>query len=215
MHHAIVVIGGDPPDPKVRPHLPSPAVVIAADGGLDHAIALGLTVDVVVGDLDSVSATALTAAEASGVVVERHPVAKDATDTELALDAARCRGAEAITIVSGGGDRLDHLLSTIALLGHPSLRDRRVDAWVGRAHLIRLRGPATAVIAGRAGELLSLLPIGGDAHGVTTTDLTYPLADEPLTVATSRGISNVLVGERASITVTTGSLLVILPEAIA
>ena len=64
------------------------AFVVAADGGADAALALGLHVDLAIGDFDSISAAGLAALERAGTRIERHPAAKDATDLELALDAA-------------------------------------------------------------------------------------------------------------------------------
>ena len=86
---AIVLAGGDPVATRIRDHLPADADVIAADSGLHLAGPLGLTVACVVGDLDSADPAAVDAAVAAGATVERHPVDKDATDLELAIDAAR------------------------------------------------------------------------------------------------------------------------------
>ena len=90
--------------------------VVAADGGLLRARALGLDVDVVVGDLDSVTPEALAAAEAAGARVVRHPPAKDATDLELALDEAAALGASRVLVVASAEGRLDHLLGLLLLL---------------------------------------------------------------------------------------------------
>src|SRR5919108_5036657 len=119
---AVVVSGGGAPSAEaVASVLPVPAgvFVVAADSGLDHALGLGLRVDVVVGDLDSVSATGLEAAAASGTAVERHPEAKDATDLELALDVAVARGARRILVLGPDGGRFDHVLAGAALLAAP------------------------------------------------------------------------------------------------
>ncbi len=114
---ALVVSGGIPPDAAEVGPLPAGAFVIAADSGLDHAAALGLSVDVLVGDLDSATAPAVRAAEAAGVQIERHPVNKEATDLELALEHALAIGARRVTVVSGGGGlRLDHHLAELVLL---------------------------------------------------------------------------------------------------
>ena len=109
----VVVASGAGPSVAV----PGTPTVIAADGGLDRATALGLDVDVVIGDLDSVSAGALAAAEAAGARVVRHPEAKDATDLELALDEAVRIGARRVLVVASAEGRLDHLLGSLLLLG--------------------------------------------------------------------------------------------------
>ena len=240
MDHAVVIIGGAPPDPRAvalvgamsgsMSRSPSAslsarssAFVVAADSGLDHARALGLDVDLVVGDLDSVSPGALAWAEHRAIPVERFPVDKDATDTELAVIAVVERGARHVVLLTGAGDRLDHLLSVVLLLGHPAFAGVVLEAWVGRAHLLRVVGPGTLVLPAAPGETVSLLPIGGPVHGITTTGLRYPLADETLAPATSRGVSNVVAAAvtpsvtsslTPSVTVTQGTLLVIRPEAL-
>jgi thiamine pyrophosphokinase len=210
----VVVIGGSPPDPRVVARLPDDRAVIAADSGLDYCGALGLMPDLVVGDFDSVSADALAAAAAAGIPIERHPVAKDATDTEIALDAARARGATAITVVAGGGDRLDHLLSFLLLLAHPSLAAIKVEAWVGDAHVDALQGPSRVDLDGPGGAIVTLLPVHGPAVGVTTHDLRYPLRAETLHPGTSRGVSNELQGRPAAVSLEHGALLVIVPRAL-
>src|SRR5262245_7771279 len=113
---AIVFAGSGVVAPGVRAQLPGGADVIAADSGLGGAHGLGVRVDLLVGDLDSVDAAAVEAAEADGTTVQRHPPEKDATDLELAIDAAVARGARRVTVVDGGGERLDHLLGNLLLL---------------------------------------------------------------------------------------------------
>src|SRR5829696_5858200 len=127
----VVFAGGDAVPPEVADHLPRDAYVIAADSGLDHARALGWPVDLVVGDLDSVSVAALTDARATGVAVEEHAAEKDETDLELALDAAVRWGATHVTVVGGHGGRLDHLLANILLLAAPAYASVVVDACTG------------------------------------------------------------------------------------
>jgi thiamine pyrophosphokinase len=211
---AIVLAGGDPVEPHVRTLLPDDAIVIAADSGLYQADRIGLAVDVVVGDFDSVDPSAVERARATGAVVERHPAEKDATDLELALDAARARGAEHITVVGGAGGRLDHLLANMLLLASPRFADVEIDAWPGDAHVAVVQGGRSPHgITGSAGSIVTLLPTGGDATGITTTGLQYPLGGETLPRGTSRGVSNVLVGEAASVVLEHGTLLAVQPFA--
>jgi thiamine pyrophosphokinase len=212
---AVVVIGGDRPHPRSVAHCPPGALVVAADSGVDHALALGLHVDLVVGDLDSASEEALTAAEAAGAVVERHPREKDAIDTELALEAALERGATRVVVLAGGGDRLDQLLAGLLLLAHPRFAGIAVEAWVGTAHVRVVTGPGEVEVVGEPDSLVSLLPAHGDVQGIVTDGLRYPLHGEMLGAGTSRGVSNELVGERATVRVSAGSLLVVRPYALA
>ena len=88
---AVIVIGGGAPDERRVRRAPGRAPRHRGRLRPGPARVLGLTVDLLVGDLDSVSATGLAAAEAAGTAVERHPPAKDATDTELAIAAALAR----------------------------------------------------------------------------------------------------------------------------
>lgn len=211
---AIIVTGGGAPDPRARDRLPE-GRVIAADSGLDHARALGLAVDLVVGDLDSVSPGAIGAARSAGVPVHQHPVDKDATDTELALIAALTGRPRRIVLVSGGGDRLDHWLATLAGLGHRRLAGvDELEAWVGPAHLVVVHGPGHAELTGRAGEVVTLLPLLGDCRGVRTDGLRWPLEGATLERGTSRGVSNEMVGESARVSVDDGVLFVIAPNAL-
>ena len=209
----VVVAGGEPPDARALAHVPAGATVIGADRGLEHALALGLEVSVGVGDFDSASAESVAAAEAGGVVIERHPAAKDATDLELALDAALELGPERILVLAGIEGRLDHLLGALLLLGSERYAAVEVDAVVGDSLLHVVRDER--VLEGRPGDLVSLLPLGGGAHGVRTDGLNFPLAGEALEPGTTRGISNVFADGTARVSVESGVLLAVRPGAIA
>jgi thiamine pyrophosphokinase len=208
----IVFAGSAPVAPALRSRLPERAGVVAADSGLRVADALGLHVDLLVGDLDSADPALVDAAIARGTVVERHPAEKDATDLELALDAARARGARRIVVVDGGGDRLDHLFGNVHLYGSPAFAGIDIVAYAGSARLAIARGGEAAVSAlGPPGSLLSLLPLGGPACGIVTDGLRYPLCDETLVPGTTRGVSNELTGDSGSVRLRTGTLLVVQP----
>lgn len=210
----IVIIGGQPPISAVTDSLPAYDFVIAADSGLHGAQALGLTVDVVIGDMDSVDESLLDEAELGGVIVKRAAQDKDATDTELALLYAAERGAKYIVVVTGGGGRLDHQIGVLNVLLHPRLVDIKVEMFWDTAQVLLLRGPGTAVIRGLHGETVGLLPIGGDAIGITTDGLAWPLELESIPNYSTRGVSNELVGNLASISLTLGHLLIVRPHAL-
>jgi thiamine pyrophosphokinase len=204
MRTVIVLAGGsDPPEALL---LPADVVVVAADGGADLAAGLGLTVDLVVGDLDSISAEASAGIER----VERHPVEKDATDLELALRAALCFGPERILVVGGAGGRLDHLLGGLLVLAADWLAGVRVDAQIGAAAVHVIRGERTLV--GEPGELVSLLAVHGPAAGVVTEGLVYTLRDETLVLGSTRGVSNVFAERVARVALGRGVLLGVRPS---
>ena len=203
----IVVSGGGRPD--VVPEVPTVVAVVAADEGVEYAAALGLHVDVAVGDFDSAPADAVEAARVAGARIERHPEEKDATDLELALEAALAFAPRRILVVGAAAGRLDHLLAGALALTAESLSGVQVDAGLGGAQLHVVRGERT--LTGEAGELISLLPVGGPAEGVTTEGLRYQLVGEALAPASSRGVSNVFAGTQARISVRRGVLLAIRP----
>ncbi len=207
----VVITGGDPLHGVALPAIPAGAPVVAADSGVDRAHELGLAVALAVGDFDSVSDAALDAAERAGAEVQRHPVAKDATDLELALAAALALEPrpDRLIVLGGHGGRLDHLLANALLLASDALRGVEVVAQMGHARVtvVRHRGELT----GEVGDIVTLLPVGGPACGVATEGLRYPLAGEDLAPGTTRGVSNQLVVPTAVVTLRAGVLLAVQP----
>ena len=184
-------------------------LVIAADGGARHAAALGRRIDRWVGDGDSIDADLLESLAANGVPIERAPTDKDETDAELALLAGIAADPARVTILGAlGGERLDHELGNVWLLAHPGLagRDARL---VGARTRIRLAGPGATPLGGRVGDLVSLLPFGGDVQGIVTTGLRYALRGESLIGGPTRGLSNVRDEPAAEIRIGEGRLLVV------
>jgi thiamine pyrophosphokinase len=220
--HALILADGDPPDAATLDgSWPGWSdgidLIVAADGGATYAEALGLrAIDLWVGDGDSLSPAALETLRRSGVPVELAAADKDESDTELAVLAAIDRGASRLTILGAfGGPRLDHALANVLLLAHPRLHDRSAVllAPTVRVTLIRAPGPdgrpALLSLAGRPGDLVSLLPLAGPAGGVTTSGLRYALDDETVEVGPARGLSNVRVESTATVSLRVGSLLVV------
>jgi thiamine pyrophosphokinase len=184
--------------------------VVAADGGARLARDLGLAIDLWVGDGDSLRGDELDELRAAGVPIELVPADKDESDTELAVLAAVARGATDVTILGGlGGPRVDHALANVTLLAHPALAGRTSRILSDRARVMLLSGAASFELRGEAGDLVSLLPLGGDAEGVTTENLRFPLADERLEAGRARGLSNVRLAGVARVSLKKGRLLVV------
>jgi len=219
--HALILADGDAPtraeldgawpgwDDGVR-------LVVAADGGARHAAGLGVRIDRWVGDGDSITDVTLRALQQAGVAMERAPTDKDESDTELAVLAAITAGADRLSIVGAlGGLRLDHGLANVAMLALPELAgiDVRIVARTTRIRVLTGTDPGGSAVGcdlpGRIGDLVSLLPLGGDVLGVTTSGLLYPLDDEALRLGRTRGLSNIRATSSAQVTLRSGRLLVI------
>jgi len=206
----VVLAGGAPVAPGTLEELPESSLVIAADSGLDRAMELGLAVDLIVGDLDSASPPALAAY--AQVPREEHPRDKDATDLDLALQAADRAGAQRVVVVGGHGGRLDHLLANAALLCAPRFAHLDIE-WVAGHARVRVVHDAVE-LHGSVGETVSLVPFGGPVHGVTTTGLRWRLDHEDLDPGSTRGVSNEFVRPVATVRVDAGTLLAIKPSAL-
>ncbi|WP_419925954.1 thiamine diphosphokinase [Candidatus Poriferisocius sp.] len=203
----VVVAGGDPPTPEEIARLPADPVVVAADAGLDHALAAGLTPAVAVGDMDSVSPEALAVAEQSGTRIERHPADKDQTDLELALELAT-RLADQIIVIGAAGGRLDHLIGNLTVLSSPQWSGVNIEAWLGNA--LAVVAHSHRVLDVEPGATVSLFAVGGPAR-VTTTGLAWPLTDELLDPLTSRGVSNRATNPSPELSVSEGVVLAVIP----
>jgi len=208
-NQVIVLSGGEPIANNGSFDLPDDAYVIAADSGLHHARELGLAVDLVIGDMDSVDTAVLDDAVRSGSSLQRHPPAKDSTDLELAFEAALAMGAERILVVGSHTGRLDHLLGSMGLLAATAQLVDEVVWTDGHAIVTACTPLRSAAIVGRPGDRLSLVPAGTDVVGITTGGLRWSLTTETLSAGSTRGVSNVMDAALASIEVEEGTLLII------
>lgn len=184
------------------------ALIIAADGGARVAAHYGRRVDAVIGDMDSLTADELAALRAQHATILRYPAEKDETDLELALMWAVEQGADWLRVIGATGGRLDQMLSNIYLLALPILDGRDVKLVAG-AQATWLARAGRIEIDGAVGDTISLIPLNGTVHGVTTEALYYPLKDEDLYFGPARGVSNVMTTIRAAVTVRAGVLLVV------
>ena len=208
MMHTIIFANGNPPDrATAAPWLASADLIVAANGGSRHALAIDAIPNVVVGDLDSLDEVTRQRLKHAGTRFITYPTHKDYTDLELAIRLALDRGATAITILGALGGRWDQSLANLMLLTLPTLEHvsaRIVDHQLSIS-VVRDR----AEITGRVGDTLSLIALKDDAHGVTIEGCEYPLTDAVLPFGASLGISNVLIQSQVTLRVTDGLVLVI------
>ena len=213
LQRAVIIANGAPPEEAtvrrwLQPDDDSTHIrLICADGGARAALALGLTPEVVVGDLDSLDETMQARLKAMGCRFVVYPAAKEWTDLELALKLAVQEGAAEIVILGALGGRLDQELANILLLLLPELRHIPTRSVDERQEVFVVRDQAEVV--GQPGDVVSLIPLGGDVEGIVTEGLLYPLRDEPLLSGPARGVSNVMTGSVAHVTLQSGALLIV------
>jgi len=179
----------------------------AVDGGLRHLDRLGLQPDLLIGDMDSADPERVQALEKVGVRVVHFPRDKDETDLELALREPAVLASDPIVILGALGGRLDQTLGNIALLLQPGLSGRNISLDDGSTRVFLIR--SSARLTGSPGDTVSLIPILSPASGIRTEGLKYPLNNETLFPEGTRGISNVMTGSKAAVSIGDGILLCI------
>jgi thiamine pyrophosphokinase len=177
-------------------------LLMAADGGAKHFADIGLTPQVIIGDMDSVDSDIWE--NNRGTEHIRYPEAKDKSDTELAVEYALGRGCKQVILLAATGGRLDHTLGNVALLAsHPG----QVAIFDGTSTLVAVDKSEKCILHGNVGTRVSLVPYGDGSSRVRTNGLKYALRDEYLNSAT-HGLSNELSRKETCICVSNGILLV-------
>ena len=181
--------------------------IICADGGARHALELGLTPNLVIGDMDSIDKQQWQKLKNAGVPIELFPRDKNETDLELALDRAIELEPKVLLIIGALGGRLDQTFGNTALLSDARLSavDVRLDDGVEEIFFCRDQEE----VRGRSGDIVSLIPWGNPVQGVQTQGLKWQLHSETLFPERTRGISNEMTSEVASVKIESGLLLVI------
>jgi thiamine pyrophosphokinase len=206
----IIVAGGSPPSGEVwRRWVGEGDRIIGADGGAGHALGWGLVPDLVVGDMDSLAAEDRALLEAEGCRFVVHPRAKDQTDLELALAYAAGEASREIVVLGAFGGRLDHTMANVLLLALPQLAQMPVWLVGDGEEMVLVQSCQRVSLKGQPGDLVSLLPLAGDASGVTTSGLAWELEGDRLRFGFSRGVSNEMTASEAGIEVEEGLLLVV------
>ncbi len=205
----VILSGGVYRDPEFcRSYVDGADLIVAADGGGGMLLKFGIPEGIptiLVGDMDSINEADLVKLQylkknGGDLEIVREPVEKDSTDTELAFNVALKRGADEIIILGALGGRVDHALANLSLLiraksengkGRKKVRAKIVDE---RQEIALLDVGVKNRIEGDFGETVSLISLNGDAEGVITNDLKYPLSDAVLVQFSPLGVSNVVSG---------------------
>lgn len=181
---------------------------IAADSGLEIYFRLEIKPHIVIGDLDSVSDDAFEWAERNDIPLQSFPEEKDATDTQLAVDAAINMQCDELYILGGIGSRLDHTLANLNLLVHSFEKGVHARLLDPENHIQLLTPGFMVQVQGRPGDLVSILPVGKDLRGLNAQGVHWPLKDDTMRFGGSRGISNYLEEDHASFSLKEGMAFV-------
>lgn len=208
VQRVIILANGELPDiDKARSLIQNDDYIICADGGTHHALALDIRPTLIIGDLDSTDNQIVQKFREQGVAIDLYPQDKNETDLELAIDRAIELRPQQIIIIAALGGRLDQTLANIALLTNVQLAafDIKLDDGVEEILLCRDQ----AEVHGRNGDIVSLIPWQGQVTEVQTTNLKWALHKETLYPDKTRGVSNEMLDDTASISIASGLLLVV------
>jgi len=205
---AVVVAHGDVL-PSDRAVIDAKDYIVAADGGALALERWKVLPHLIVGDMDSLGDSGMERFARQGIPVAKFSAVKNESDLELAVAHAIAAGATEIVLLGAlGGERLDHETANLLLLADPGYDGVRLEARRGALRIRAIRGDGSLSVAAPVGALVTLLPVNGDAEGVTTAGLRYPLSDETLRFGRARGLSNEVASLPATVTVRKGSLLI-------
>ncbi len=203
---AVILAGSDVTStPALRARCEGAALVLAADGGVRHALPLGLSPDLIVGDFDS--ATPEELARYPDVPKQEHPPRKDLLDLELAADEAARRGATELVFVGALGGRFDQSLAALFIAAR--LRERFAvslhSGW-GEVYVL-LSGDALSLPL-PPGQPFSVLSL--TASVLSLEGSSYPLTRAPLPFGVGLGVSNEVVSPPLKLTLHEGRAFLVL-----
>lgn len=174
-------------------------ILIAADSGADFALEQGVRPHAIVGDMDSISPSALgCGADVYRVDDQNH------TDCDKLFDLLHSWGHEEVTLIGVEGDRLDHLLATL----HSCARTPMGVRLAVRDGLGHVLSPGARTLPTLPGRRLSFLPLG-EVTGLTASGLQWPLDSATLAFGTLISVSNVSESSACQIEFASGNLLVL------
>lgn len=206
--HGLIIANGEYTDHiALRRLVPRDPYVVCADGGVGLAFALGLVPHVVIGDQDSINEGLVEHLAQLGTAFVKFPAEKDATDMELALDHLAGMGFTDITMMGALGGRLDHEITNISLLVKAVRFGQRARIVDERHEVFATAGEVH--IYGEPNDVVSLISLTPETRGIYTSGLKYALAGGTLSLGSSLGNSNVMLGSEAHVTVGEGILLVV------
>ncbi|WP_195250799.1 thiamine diphosphokinase [Romboutsia sp. 1001713B170207_170306_H8] len=182
--------------------------IICADGGANHLYNMGVIPDYIIGDLDSAKSDIVDYYRKKNVSFKKFPAKKDETDSEICIFLAQNLNAKEIDFIGALGGRIDHTIANINLLYY--IKEKGIKPRIlSEDEEINILINEQVIINGNKGDLISVIPINGDANGVTLENLEYPLVNHNMKYSVPLGISNVMLDNNCKVSVNQGTLLII------
>lgn len=181
--------------------------ILCADGGINHLMHINALPNLVLGDLDSVSEAGLEYIKSNSITIEKFPVMKDETDTELAINHLIRNKYKEITIIGGMGSRMDHTIGNIYLLRFLNKNGIK-GCIINENNIIHLVEKDIRLYK-KEGYYTSVIPITIDGIEISVSGFLYPLYKEHIAFGATRGISNEISEKLGIITIHKGEALVI------
>ena len=202
---AFIYTGGAINAKNITEHPKAGDLCIAADSGYDNALSLGVHVDILLGDMDSIKQQPRPDDRTE---LLRVPAEKDFTDTQLAVNTALERGADDIVIIGGLGGRLDHTLSNLGVLTR--LWKLKIQAYATDGYNRARYLESTSTLIPKSGfTYLSLIAVSDKLKGVSIEGCKYPLKNAVICRDDQYAVSNEIFGNCALISVRKGACYVI------
>lgn len=187
----VILLGGDlTVTDRLRAQVKG-ARFLAADGGMRHALSLGVEPELWLGDFDSTDPDLLE--KFTAVPRETFPVAKDMTDGELALNKAYQLGAKRVILCGAfGGERTDHTLLHLTMATRHAILGRQILLSSGFEEAYPLV-PGEFHYNLPEASVFSILSFS-QLEGLTIEQAEWPLDKITLPLGSSLTVSNVVRG---------------------
>ncbi|GGP12278.1 thiamine diphosphokinase [Oceanobacillus neutriphilus] len=181
---------------------------IGADRGALYLAEQGITIDVALGDFDSVSENEYTIIEKHAKVFDKHPVMKNQTDLEIAIDMGIEKEASEFYFFGVTGGRMDHALMNIQLL-YPLLQQGKRAVIIDKGNYMEMFEPGTYAVEPEGYFYISFLSFTSEVTGLTLTGFLYPLENQTIHWGSSLCISNELSQKKGTFSFCKGILILV------
>lgn len=181
---------------------------IGADRGALYLAEQGITIDVALGDFDSVTKQELSIIEKQTKFFDKHPSMKNQTDLEIAIDTGLEKEANQFFLFGVTGGRLDHELMNIQLL-YPLLQKGKRAIIIDKGNRMEMFEPGSYSVAYEGYSYLSFLAFTPEVTGLTLTGFLYPLEDKMIHWGSSLCISNELSQKKGTFSFCKGILILV------